>query len=53
MVAVEGEVEPVDELEPTETATSVTHDAPWLPHALTCNTCEPVVDETAALTDVL
>src|SRR5580658_7771524 len=38
---------------PTVTVTSVTHEAPSLPHALTCSVCSPVVAETFALTALL
>jgi hypothetical protein len=37
----------------TEIATSVTHTAPSLPHALTCTVCEPVAACTWAFTDEL
>lgn len=43
----------VVETEPTEIETSVTQDAPWLPHDLTCRTCEPVDADTPALIEVL
>jgi len=54
VIAVDGKLEAeVVETDPTEIDTSVTHDAPWLPHDFTCSICEPEGDETVASTDVL
>lgn len=53
VIAVDEVLEPDVEPEPTEIETSVTHDAPWLPHDLTCNTWEPVDEDTVALIEVL
>ena len=36
----------------TVMATSVTQEAPWLPHDFTCNTCAPVGAATAVFTEV-
>jgi hypothetical protein len=42
----------VCDAETTLIVTLVTHEAPWLPHDLTCNTWVPVGAETAAFTEV-
>ena len=49
----EEEEEDVDEMVPTDTATSVTHEAPWFPHDFTWRTCEPDGEGTDAFTWVL
>src|ERR1700722_8184806 len=38
---------------PTVTVTSVTHEAPWSPHALTCSVCSPGEADTLAFNELL
>jgi hypothetical protein len=38
---------------PTVKVTSVTHEAPWSPHAFTCSVCLPIEADTLAFTELL